>query len=112
MEYPPNFQRDDFDMALFYLKDKVEGTAIISLGSDELLPVCSAEFAKAPPAETAKDLHPLRLLQDAAWPDPWHLCLAHAGFRAVALWKGTTFSYHTLPFQATPAGGGVRTGGE
>src|SRR3546814_6789714 len=100
MEYPPNFQRDDFDMALFYLKDKVEGTAIISLGSDELLPVCSAEFAKAHPVETAKDLQPLRLLHDAAWRDHWQLWLDHAGFTAVDASKGSVFSIYSLALQA------------
>lgn len=110
MEYPPNFQRDDYDMAFFYLKGPVENATIISLGHDQLFPVCSAAFAHDHPIKTAADLQPLQLLHDAAWRHHWQLWLDYTHFTAIDASKGPVFSIYSLAMQAAGNSAGVLMG--
>lgn len=112
LEYPPNFRRDDFDMAFFYLEDPApsSGELIIPLGKDELLPVCSPALIAGQRFETENDLSKQRLLHDAMWRDHWQLWLDHAGFTSVDASAGSVFSIFSLAMQAAIDAAGVLVG--
>jgi LysR family glycine cleavage system transcriptional activator len=112
LEYPPNFRRDDFDMAFFYLEDLASssGELVIPLGKDELLPVCSPALVSRQPLETENDLCSQKLLHDAMWRNHWQLWLDHAGFTSVDASAGSVFSIFSLAMQAAIDGAGVLVG--
>ncbi|MEO6986340.1 MAG: LysR family transcriptional regulator [Paralcaligenes sp.] len=111
LEHPPNFQRDNFDMAFFYMDKKAMGPTIISLAPDELLPVCSPTLLKkANLFKGTLDLRSLPLLHDVTWRHHWQSWLDFAGFIAVDAAKGPVFSIYSLALQSAIDGAGVLIG--
>lgn len=109
METPPNFQREPYDLALFY-RDKAEtGPEIIALSEDKLFPVCSPVLL-----EQQTDIESLLqcqpLLADTVWADDWPAWLAHAGLARIQPANGPSFSLYSLALQAAVDGGGILIG--
>ncbi|MBV2181880.1 MAG: LysR family transcriptional regulator [Castellaniella sp.] len=111
MEEPPNFRREPFDLALFYVDRDVEGSRRIPLGKDELVPVCAPALLDGDrlPLEPAR-LRSMRLLHDSVWRDYWQRWLDAAGVPAVDASKGSEFSLYSLALQAAIGGAGVLMG--
>ncbi|HUG56780.1 MAG TPA: LysR substrate-binding domain-containing protein [Candidimonas sp.] len=108
-EYPPNFRREPFDLALFYTDKELEGVTRIPLGKEELLPVCAPSVLPNGRASAA-DLQSARLLHDTVWRDYWPLWLDFAEIPFVDVSKGSEFSLYSMALQAAIDGAGVLIG--
>lgn len=108
-EYPPNFRREPFDLALFYTDKEIDGVTRIPLGKEELLPVCAPSVLKSGRASEI-ELKSARLLHDTAWRNYWQLWLDSAGMTSVDATKGSEFSLYSMALQAAVDGAGVLMG--
>lgn len=113
LEVPPNFNREAYDLALFY--DAVprrlpKGCRRIVLARDALLPVCSP--ALLAPDGGAPELAGAALLHDSVWSQDWSRWLKAAGRGDVAPMAGARFSLYSLALQAALDGQGVLMGRE
>jgi LysR family glycine cleavage system transcriptional activator len=108
-EYPPNFRREPFDLALFYTDKEIEGVTRILLGKEELLPVCAPSLLRKGLA-TEMDLKSVRLLHDTVWRDYWRIWLDFAGMTSIDASKGSEFSLYSMALQAAINGAGVLIG--
>jgi LysR family glycine cleavage system transcriptional activator len=103
-ETPPNFARDLYDLAFFYVAAAPPGMQATVLAEDSLFPVC------APPLAEGLDLTRATLLHDLSWRDHWARWLAHAGVAGVDDRRGPAFSLYSLALEAAIAGDGVLIG--
>lgn len=109
LEQPPNFRREAYDVAVFYVGEDIPGVKRIGLGQDELFPVCAPSLLHAQQALN-KDWTDLRLLHDTVWRNHWSLWLNAAGLAHVNASKGAEFSLYSLALQAAIDGAGVLMG--
>ncbi len=111
LEQPPNFRRDLYDLALFFVEDEVAGARALPLLDDVLFPVCSPHFvATGRPLQTPSDLTADSLLHDSVWHDDWPRWLRYAGEAEVHPVAGMTFSLYSLALQAAIDGSGILMG--
>lgn len=102
IESPPNLNRAQYDVALFF--EPAEGAAeVIDLGADEIFPVCSPALAEQ---VRASGLGAATLLSDAAWAADWPL------WSGTAAPDGPVFSLYALAVAETVSGAGVLMGHE
>jgi len=109
LEQPPNFQREAYDLGLFYgsaLPPK--GCRRLVLAHDALLPVCSP--ALLGPQGQVPELAQQTLLHDSVWAQDWPRWLQAAGHHAVDAKAGPRFSLFSMALQAAQAGQGVLMG--
>lgn len=113
LEEPPNFRRDLYDLALFFVDTVDAGTEAITLSHDSLYPVCSPKFLTDKSAPTTPSgLDSAKLLHDSVWRDDWPQWLRFAGVTGVDPNQGATFSLYYLALQATLDGSGILIGHE
>ncbi|QPF71983.1 LysR family transcriptional regulator [Roseateles sp. DAIF2] len=111
LEAPPNFNREAYDLALFYApRLPTRGCQRLVLARDALLPVCSP--ALLGPGGAAPALAEAVLLHDSVWAQDWARWLKAAGRGDVAAHAGPRFSLYSVALQAALAGQGVLMGRE
>lgn len=110
MEAPPNFRREPYDLALFYMGKDNTYPPRLALSEESLFPVCS-------PAVAAELRHPedlvssnIPLLADAVWEQDWPKWLRHAGLDSKAAIIGSSFSLYSLALQTAIDSGGILIG--
>lgn len=108
LEEPPNFRRDLYDFAVFYLDDPPAGLKAVQWGEDALFPVCAPDVADG--LRTPADLGVATLLHDAVWRRDWQQWLAFVGLTGVEAQRGPSFSLYALALEAALAGDGVLMG--
>ncbi len=111
IEEPPDFRREMFDLALFFVDGPVAGAKVHPLVVDTLTPVCSPELlaGRSDPAVPA-DIESMPLLHDAMWNADWDVWLEAAGLSDVADSSGPVFSLYSLAVQAAVDGTGLLIG--
>jgi LysR family glycine cleavage system transcriptional activator len=116
LEAPPNFHREAFDIALFYMDSDVPGVIRAGLGKDELFPVCAPALLDRYKVERYKsplekhDWSDIRLLHDSMWRHYWRLWQDYADIRIANMSKGSEFSLYSLALQAAIDGAGMLIG--
>ena len=112
LEKPPNFRRELYDLAIFYIVgDPLDDAAAITLTEDMLFPVCAPGLLTGdPPLRSPEDLAHHTLLHDDSWREDWRRWLARAGARDVPPTRGPLFSLFSLALQTAMDGGGVLIG--
>jgi len=109
LEQPPNFQREAYDLGLFYGSAQTpKGCQRLVLSEDALLAVCSP--ALLGPQGLAPDLTRQTLLHDSVWTQDWSRWLQAAGRRDIDAKVGPRFSLFSMALQAAQAGQGVLMG--
>ncbi|MCU7374170.1 LysR substrate-binding domain-containing protein [Paucibacter sp. O1-1] len=113
LEAPPNFQREAYDLGLFYSpalprKPPPKGCQRLVLAEDALLPVCSPSLLG--PRGRAPELAEQTLLHDIVWSQDWARWLKAAGRSDIAATDGPRFSLYSMALQAALAGQGVLMG--
>ncbi len=105
LEAPPNFRREPFDLAIFFLpKDNAFGRTI-PIVEDIIFPACSPEISKG--LKNVADLSGHTLLHDTTWASDWPVWLDAAGVDDLATHDGLAFSLYSLAVQAAIDGAGV-----
>jgi LysR family transcriptional regulator, glycine cleavage system transcriptional activator len=108
LEAPPNFNREAYDLGLFYAPRLAKGCQRIVLAEDALLPVCSPALLLK--GGSAPELAAQTLLHDSVWTQDWARWLKAAGRSDVRPTAGPRFSLYSMALQATLAGQGVLMG--
>lgn len=108
LETPPNFRREPFDLAIFFLPREMIGPDRISLETDVIFPVCNPEIARGLRSE--RNLRDLPLLYDTTWKDDWRIWGAEAGLPDLDVRDGMAFSLYSAALQAAIDGVGVLVG--
>jgi LysR family glycine cleavage system transcriptional activator len=110
-EEPPNFRREPYDLALFFLDGAARDAGSAVLCDDALFPVCAPRLLReGPPLSGLDDLRHHTLLHDASWRDDWARWLRHAGAREIEAARGPAFSLYSLALQAAIDGSGILMG--
>jgi LysR family glycine cleavage system transcriptional activator len=105
LEAPPNFRREPFDLAIFFVSGEKPHSRAVPLIEDVIFPACLPEIAET--LRTAADLGEITLLHDTTWSDDWPTWLAAAGAERLATRDGLSFSLYSLAVQAALDGAGV-----
>ena len=108
LEDPPNFRRDLYDLAIFYLDEVPAGLQAVQSGGDTLFPVCAPGLAAT--LRAPADLGAAVLLHDAVWRNHWPQWLAFAGIANIDGQHGPSFSLYSLALEAALEGEGVLMG--
>lgn len=103
IETPPNLNRAQFDLAIFFAEAEGAETTT-DLGPDLIFPVCAPPLA---PKVRAEGLGKATLLSDAAWTEDWALWS-----KGSAMPDGPVFSLYALAISEAVAGAGVVMGHE
>ena len=111
LEAPPNFHREPFDIAVFYMESDVPGVVRTVLEKDELFPVCApALLDRCRVAPQDHQWDEIRLLHDSVWRHYWQLWQDYADTRIANMSKGSEFSLYSLALQAAIDGAGMLIG--
>ena len=110
LEEPPDFRREPFDLAIFFVADGAGPGRKRVLGRDRIYPVCSPEIARR--LKSPRDLARFPRLSDATWSDDWSRWSSAAGIANVSANGGQVFSLFSLAVQAAIEGAGVLIGHE
>lgn len=103
VEAPPNLNRAQYDIALFF--EAADGASeTLDLGPDEIFPVCAPALVRD---VRAKGLQTAPLLTDAAWAEDWALWTGDA-----AAPEGPVFSLYSMAISEAAAGAGLMMGHE
>ena len=105
LEAPPNFRREPFDLAIFFVENGRAVSPAVPILEDVVFPVCNPEVAKG--LDAPRDLAARPLLQDTTWVDDWGLWLSAAGAEDVGAQDGLDFSLYSVAVQAAVDGAGV-----
>jgi LysR family glycine cleavage system transcriptional activator len=105
LEGPPNFRREPFDLAIFYIEAGKSAPHAMALAEDVIFPVCSPDVAKG--LRVAADLADVPLLHDTTWLNDWSAWLAAAGADEIAPADGLAFSLYSVAVHAAIDGAGV-----
>jgi LysR family transcriptional regulator, glycine cleavage system transcriptional activator len=105
LETPPDFRREPYDLAIFFLREPPKGCRTVALCEDYILPACSPKIAKT--LHAADDLSSHSLLWDTSWSDDWRRWLTAARAPTVGVNQGPSFSLYSLAVQAALEGDGV-----
>jgi LysR family glycine cleavage system transcriptional activator len=105
LETPPNFRREPFDLAIFFIRDVPRLTRSFKICDDVIYPVCTPEVAAT--LHVPDDLASHPLLWDTAWANDWGCWLSAAGVTGIAANNGPAFSLYSLAVQAALEGAGV-----
>lgn len=111
LEEPPDFRREMFDLALFFVDGPVAGAKLYPLVEDTLTPVCSPkllEWRSVP--FVPGDVAGMPLLHDAMWNSDWDVWMKAAGLSIGMDSSGPTFSLYSLAVQAAVDGSGLLIG--
>jgi LysR family glycine cleavage system transcriptional activator len=105
LEAPPNFQREPFDLAIFFTDGAKSRGQAIPLSDDVIFPACNPEIART--LRTPNDLGEHTLLHDTTWANDWLAWLTAAGAAELATRDGIGFSLYSVAVQAAVEGAGV-----
>lgn len=105
LEAPPNFRRELFDLAIFYVEGAVQGLSARMLADDVIYPVCAPALAAE--LQSVADLGAAQLLFDTSWTRDWPLWLQASGMPQISIDGGLGFSLFSLALRAAVEGAGV-----
>lgn len=105
LEEPPNFRREPFDLAVFFVRGAPRGAKSFKIADDVIFPVCTPEIAGA--LRSPRDLAAYPLLRDTSWAGDWGRWLSAAGATGVPADEGPAFSLYSLAVQAAVEGAGI-----
>ncbi len=105
LESPPNFRREPFDLAIFFVEGAKPDDKTIPLADDIIFPACSPQISRG--LRSPDDLGALTLLHDTTWANDWRFWLTAAGRGDVATRDNLAFSLYSLAVQAAIDGAGV-----
>jgi len=110
LETPPNLDRDDYDLSIFFRPKQSLSNEIVHLADDKVFPVCAPQIAatlKAP-----QDLSDLTRLIDSTWDADWQDWLDHlpAETPRPGRMRQAHFSLYSLALNEACQGAGVMIG--
>ena len=105
LEMPPNFQREPFDLAVFFVRAVPRGARSFKVCDDEIFPICTPAIAATLRSPEDLALHPL--LWDTSWAGDWGCWLSAAGVAGCPVNTGPAFSLYSLAVQAALEGAGI-----
>ena len=105
LEIPPNFRREPFDLAIFFVRGMPRGARPFKVCDDVIFPVCTPAMAAT--LHSPEDLAACPLLWDTSWAGDWGCWLAAAGVTGCPVNTGPAFSLYSLAVQAALEGAGV-----
>lgn len=105
LEAPPDFRRELFDLAFFFVREAPPRCRIVWICDDRIFPACTPELAKQ--LATPADLASLPLLRDTSWTEDWDRWLSAASLQGVPTNEGPAFSLYSMAVQAALDGAGV-----
>ena len=105
IEEPPDFRKEPFDLAIFFMHEPRPGSRSFKLCDDLIFPVCTPEIASTlrKPSDLASQL----LLWDTSWVSDWACWLSAAEVTDIPINEGPAFSLYSLAVQAARDGAGV-----
>ena len=106
-EFPPNLDRDLFDLSL-YMREPKDSKDGIVLAQDTLTPMCAPDLA----ANLSKPDHLVdhTLLHDEVWADDWPRWVNETGVTLSRPEDGPRFSLYSMAVEEAKAGAGVLIG--
>jgi len=110
LEETPNFRREPFDLAIFFMDSPPPGLVSTTLVEDIVFPVCTPSLAAQ--LQSPDDLSQVPLLFDTSWVRDWPVWLQAAGAPQVSTKAALGFSLFSLALQAACDGAGVLVGHE
>jgi LysR family transcriptional regulator, glycine cleavage system transcriptional activator len=105
LESPPNFRREPFDLAIFFVRGETPYGKSVPLIDDVILPACNPDVAQG--LRTPSDLAGHTLLHDTSWANDWRSWLEAADAADVVTDEGLAFSLYSVAVQAAIDGAGV-----
>jgi len=107
LEYPPNMDREPYDLAIFYEDHSVSDNSIV-ICQDIIFPVCSPAIASRlnNPADLANEV----FLHDTTWHDDWKTWLNRALPNRRLVKSGPAYSLYSLAVEETKNGAGLLIG--
>lgn len=105
LKSPPNFRREPFDLAIFFVRGEKPYGKAIPLVDDIIFPACSPNVAQS--LRTPSDLAVNTLLHDTSWTNDWYSWLVAADVADVVTDEGLDFSLYSLAVQAAIDGAGI-----
>lgn len=105
LELPPNFRRESFDLAIFFVREASHGARSFKICDDVIFPICTPRIAAT--LRSPEDLARHPLLWDTSWVDDWERWLSAAGVTGISVNKGPAFSLYSLALQAALEDGGI-----
>lgn len=105
LEAPPNFRREPFDFAIFFVDGEKAGRQTTVLAEDVILPACSPQIARR--LKHVNDISAETLLHDTSWAEDWLSWLEAADAPELAETDGLAFSLYSLAVQAALDGAGL-----
>lgn len=105
LEAPPNFRREPFDLAIFFVRDLPRDARLLKIRDDVIFPVCTPGIAAT--LRSPGDLASHPLLWDTSWADDWRCWLSAAGVDGIPADEGPAFSLYSLAVQAALEGAGI-----
>ena len=108
LEEPPDFRREPFDLAIFFVADEAGTGQKRELCRDRMYPVCSPQISSR--LKSPADLSRFPRLSDATWSDDWNRWASAAGIANLPASGGQVFSLYSLAVQAAIEGAGVLIG--
>ena len=104
LETPPNLNREQFDLSIFF-EDRPDTSNSLSLGEDQVFPVCAPELAAH--LTTPASLGNAILLRDSTWNDDWENWLDASGVTLDANTPSQTYSLFAVALEEARRGAGV-----
>lgn len=108
LEEVPNFRREPFDLAIFFVGAAPEGMTAHRIADDIIFPVCAPSLAAE--LRSPSDLARVQLVVDTSWRRDWPIWLKAAGVSQISIEDGLGFSLFSLALQAATDGAGVLVG--
>ncbi len=105
LEALPDFRREVFDLAIFFVRGVPRGVRSFKICDDVIFPTCTPEIAAT--LRSPEDLASHPLLWDTGWVDDWGCWLSAAGVSGIAVNQGPAFSLYSLAVQAALEGAGI-----
>lgn len=105
LEVPPNFRRESFDLAIFFVREAPRGVQSFKICDDLIFPVCTPGIAATLRSPEDLACHPL--LWDTSWAGDWACWLSAAGIPGIDVKQGPAFSLYSLAVQAALEGAGI-----
>jgi LysR family glycine cleavage system transcriptional activator len=104
METPPNLDREQFDLSIFF-ENGAPGPGDTMLARDRVFPVCAPALAQR--LSSPGDLAAQTLLHDSTWARDWDQWLAAAGVALATSPRAQTYSLFAVALEEARRGAGV-----
>lgn len=105
-----DFSKSDNQIGIRYGAQASDRVNSIALGHDDLIPVCSPDYADEKRITRVEDLSRCVLLHDTFWKDDWSRWFQEANATELAGGEGQFFTHYSMAIETARASGGVAMG--